>query len=71
VLVPASGTDAAAIAAAVESANRRLSVTERVRRFHIATDAFTVENGMLTPTAKVRRHKVREAFGAELAALYG
>ena len=33
--------------------------------------AFTVENEMMTPTLKIRRHKVREKFSAQLEALYG
>jgi long-chain acyl-CoA synthetase len=60
-----------ALAAAVEAANKGLSVTERVRRFHVAEHAFSIENGQLTPTQKVRRHKVREAHAAALAGLYG
>lgn len=62
---------ARALSAAVERANTQLSITERVRRFHVADQAFTIENGMLTPTQKVRRHKVREAHQAAIAALYG
>jgi long-chain acyl-CoA synthetase len=62
---------AKAIATAVETANKGLSVTERIRRFHITEHAFSIENSQLTPTQKVRRHKVREAYAAELAALYG
>lgn len=60
-----------AVAASVDAANRKLSVTERIRRFHIAEAGFTIDNGMLTPTQKVRRHKVREAHTAAIEALYG
>ncbi len=50
--------------------NRGLAPIERVRRFVIATEPFTIANGQMTPTLKVKRHVVREAYGAALDALY-
>jgi long-chain acyl-CoA synthetase len=67
-LVAADGYDAAAVAAAVAAVNRRLSVTERIRR-HAVVPAFTLENGLLTATQKIRRHLVREAHAETLARL--
>ncbi len=60
-----------AMAGAVDAANRHLSVTERVRRFLVAAEPFSIENGQLMPTQKVRRHRVREAHAAAIEALYG
>ncbi len=60
----------AAIDAAVQRVNARVSQMERVRRFVVVPEAFTVANEMMTPTLKVRRHKVREAYGADLDRLY-
>ncbi len=60
-----------ALAAAVERANATLSPIEHVRRFLIAAEPFTIDNGMLTPTLKVRRHKIRDGYGGRLEALYG
>ncbi len=60
-----------ALAATVERANARLSILERVRHFAIAPEPFSIANGQMTPTLKVRRHAVREAYGARLDALYG
>ncbi|MGC8477025.1 MAG: AMP-dependent synthetase/ligase [Acetobacteraceae bacterium] len=65
-VVPAEGCDAVAVAVAIARANMRLSVTERVRR-HALVPAFTVENGLLTPSQKVRRLLVLRAHGAALA----
>jgi long-chain acyl-CoA synthetase len=61
---------AKALAPALERANKRLSAIERIRRFAIAREPFTIENGLLTGSHKIRRHKVKEAYRAELSALY-
>ena len=59
-----------AIAAAVERVNAGLSAIERIRRFAVASEPFTSENGMLTVSLKIRRHKVRERYGEVLEGLY-
>lgn len=61
----------AAISAALDRANKRLSSIERVRRFAIADAAFTTENGLLTPTMKIRRRFITEQYKDRLDALYG
>jgi long-chain acyl-CoA synthetase len=61
---------ARAIGAVVARVNRVLSPVERVRRFVIATEPFTIANGQMTPTLKIKRHVIREAYGAALDALY-
>ncbi|MFN4135039.1 MAG: AMP-dependent synthetase/ligase [Novosphingobium sp.] len=59
-----------AVRAAVDRVNRDLSVIERVRQFAFADEAFTIENGEMTPSMKIRRHKIRERYGARIDALY-
>ena len=59
-----------AIGAAVARVNQGLAPIERVRRFAIAGEPFTIANGQMTPTLKVRRHAIREAYGAALDTLY-
>ena len=59
-----------AIARAVDRANGHLSVTERVKRFVIADQPFTIDNGMMTPTMKPRRHAILRRWGAALEQLY-
>jgi long-chain acyl-CoA synthetase len=56
-VVPAEDCDEVAVATAVSNVNKRLSVTERIRR-HAVVPAFTIDNGMLTATQKIRRHVV-------------
>ena len=43
---------------------------ERVRRIRLVEQDFTVENGLLTPTLKVKRHQVAKAFDKEIKELY-
>jgi long-chain acyl-CoA synthetase len=59
-----------ALSAAVDRVNAELSVIEKVRRFILADEAFTVENQQLTPSIKIRRHVLKEIYGARLEALY-
>jgi long-chain acyl-CoA synthetase len=59
-----------ALRGAVDDVNRSLSVVERIRRFAVATEPFTIENEQMTPTMKIRRHVIAEKYGALLDALY-
>jgi long-chain acyl-CoA synthetase len=45
-------------------------VLERIRRFIIADAPFAIENEQLTPSMKIRRHVIGQAYGARLEALY-
>ena len=58
------------ISKAVDRANRTLSPIERVKRFAIAAEPFSIDRGELTPTLKVRRHVVIKNYGDQLEALY-
>jgi long-chain acyl-CoA synthetase len=60
----------AALGKAVERVNADLSQIERVRRFILADEPFSIENQQLTPSLKIRRHVLKEAYGERLDALY-
>ena len=62
-IVPAEGETAQGVASAVSRVNQRLSVTERIRR-HEIVPAFTIENGLLTPSQKIKRSIVLKAHRA-------
>jgi long-chain acyl-CoA synthetase len=59
-----------AIGAAVSRVNLTLMPSERVRRFVVAAEAFSIANGQMTPTLKIKRHVIRQRYGAALDALY-
>ena len=43
----------------------------KVRRVILTREPWTVDNGLLTPTLKVKRARVLELFAEEIEALYG
>ena len=59
------------ISSEVKKANEGLSSIEKIRKFVIAKEPFSTDNGLLTPTMKVKRHKVIEIYGETLDDLYG
>jgi len=58
------------IGQAIDRVNHGLSAIERIRRFAVLPEGFTIDNGMLTPSLKIRRHKIRERWPQEIAKLY-
>jgi long-chain acyl-CoA synthetase len=59
-----------ALGQAVDRVNSDLSVIEKVRRFIVADEPFSVENEQLTPSIKIRRHVIKEIYGERLSSLY-
>jgi long-chain acyl-CoA synthetase len=55
---------------ALDRVNADLSVIEKVRRFILADEPFTIENEQLTPSLKIRRHVISAVYGDRLNALY-
>ncbi len=54
----------------VARVNTELQHPERVRRFVIATEPFSLANAQLTPTLKIRRHAIREVYQSAFDELY-
>jgi long-chain acyl-CoA synthetase len=59
-----------AIDAAVSRINKRLSNIEKIRKFALANEAFTIENEQMTPSLKLRRHVVKVKYKDTLEDLY-
>ncbi|GAB09537.1 long-chain fatty-acid--CoA ligase [Gordonia araii NBRC 100433] len=58
------------IQAAVDAANATVSKAEAIKKFTILDTDFTVENGGLTPTLKLKRNVIHEAHKQAIADLY-
>ena len=50
--------------------NKSLSLVEKVKKFKIIDQEFTIENEMLTPTLKLKRKKILENYKEDLEKLY-
>ena len=55
---------------AVKKANENLSQVEKIKKYIIIDEPLSTDNGMLTPTMKIRRHMVNEVYGEQLNNLY-
>ncbi|MGY1785728.1 AMP-dependent synthetase/ligase [Geodermatophilus sp. SYSU D00698] len=60
----------AEIDAAVADANRAVSQAEAIKKYRVLTTDFTEDNGMLTPSLKLKRAVVMKEFDQEVEALY-
>jgi len=60
----------AEIDAAVKDANKAVSQAEAIKKFTILATDFTEDNGMLTPSLKLKRAVVMKEFGNEVESLY-
>ncbi len=49
---------------------KAISRAQHVQDFHIMPEEFTVENGLLTPTLKLKRKEVVKKYAAEIEAMY-
>ena len=54
----------------IKEVNNKLSTTEKIRKFIIVQDDFTQENGLLTPTMKIKKSLVFEKFKKQIENLY-
>ena len=54
----------------LENLNKNLSSVEKVKKFKLIKEEFTIENGMLTPTLKLKRKKILEKYKEDLEKLY-
>jgi len=54
-----------------EEINPHLAAFEIIKRFILTSTPFTIENGQLTPTFKIKRKAVNEFYKEKIARLYG
>jgi long-chain acyl-CoA synthetase len=56
--------------AAVDDANKAVSRAESIRKFRVLPEDFTIDNGYLTPSLKVKRAIVAKNFAGDIDELY-
>ena len=54
----------------IEIINKKLTLVEKIKKIQLIDENFSIENGLLTPTMKVKRKKVTEKYKKELENLY-
>jgi len=58
----------AAMSSAVTRVNNNLSSIEKIRKFILSAEPFTIENEQMTPTMKIRRHIIKAKYGDRIEA---
>jgi long-chain acyl-CoA synthetase len=61
----------AQVAKAVKRVNAELNSTERIRKYITRSELFSIDNGYVTPTQKIKRSKVIDDHSHEIELLYG
>ena len=60
----------ASVSAAIERANEAVSKAESIRKWNILPGDFTIDNGYLTPSMKIKRHEVLKDYANSVEQLY-
>ena len=54
----------------IEKINKKLTLLEKIKKIQLIDENFSIENGLMTPTMKVKRKKVKEKYKIQLEELY-
>ena len=54
----------------LDKINKKLSKIENIKKYFTINERFSIENGMLTPTLKLKRYKIIEKYKSEIQKLY-
>ena len=54
----------------IENINKNLTLIEKIKKFIVINKEFTIENGMLTPTLKLKRKEIIKNYKQQLEKLY-
>ena len=54
----------------LEDINKNLSLIEKIKKFVLINEEFTINNGMLTPTLKLKRKEIIKNYKQQLENLY-
>ena len=54
----------------INKLNQNLAKIEQIKKFFIINEKFSIENGMLTPTLKLKRYKIVTKYKNQFEKLY-
>tara|TARA_B100000963_G_scaffold162782_1_gene141453 strand:- start:63 stop:530 length:468 start_codon:yes stop_codon:yes gene_type:complete len=54
----------------IEKINKKLTLLEKIKKIQLIDENFSIENGLMTPTMKIKRKKVTEKYKNQLENLY-
>ena len=54
----------------INEINNNLTLVEKIKKYHLTNESFSIENGLLTPTMKVKRNKVITKYKSILDNFY-
>ena len=54
----------------IEEINKNLTKIEKIKKFFVIKEKFSIENGMMTPTLKLKRYKIISIYKNKFEELY-
>ncbi len=69
-IVSEKGINKEQIKLIIENINKNLTLIEKIKKFILIYEEFTIENGMLTPTLKLKRKEIIKNYKQQLENLY-
>ena len=70
IVVDLNDKENSTIRSIVENLNKNLSIIEKIKKFKLIDEEFTIDNGLMTPTLKLKRKKIIEKYKQDLENLY-
>jgi len=70
IIVSDEGINKEKIKLVIESINNNLTLIEKIKKFILINNEFTIDNGMLTPTLKLKRKEIIKNYKQKLENLY-
>ena len=70
IIVSEKGNNKEEIKKILENINKNLNLVEKIKKFILIDEEFTINNGMLTPTLKLKRKEIIKNYKQQLEDLY-
>ena len=70
IVVDSENKNDVTIGSIVENLNKNLGIIEKIKKFILIDEEFTIENCLMTPTLKLKRKKIIERYKQDLEKLY-